>query len=179
MNKRITRTIVLLTFLIIGTVLIVLSQTIADEHLLVSLTFYLIAGATFVGALLDPHVNKGVRYTLLILSVIYVGLGLLGAFAQNISLEIEIYCIILGSIDLFKGLVKISESIGMLKEKNKMGILFIIDALIEVTLGILMIIEMNETLRIHVILIGIDALYEGTIKFFNEIVEERLEEKKV
>ena len=92
----------------------------------------------------------------------------------NITLEIALYCVFLGSLDLFKGIVKLIEAGMMQKERNKMCYLFFVDSLVEIVLGVLMIIELNATIRTHVVLIGIDIVYEGIIKFINEYVEAKL-----
>ena len=36
-----------------------------------------------------------------------------------------------------------------------------------------MVIELSASLRMHMILVGGDAIYEGIIKFINEISEEK------
>ena len=54
-----------------------------------------------------------------------------------------------------------------------MAFLFLIDSLFEIAIGILMVIELSASLRMHMILVGGDAIYEGIIKFINEILEEK------
>lgn len=171
------RIIVLIVFLVFGIALLPDSQLIKSEHSLTAMTFFSIAFVTLIGAVLDSKVNKVIRFSLIGLSLVYMALGFVGQFTDEYALEITVYCLILGIADIVKSLVKIIEASIMLKEKNKMCILFFIDSLIELTLGILMCVEFNEALRLHVILISMDMIFEGIIKFINEYVEERMEKK--
>ena len=173
------RIIVLLVFLIVGIALIPASQLIKDEHILAATTFFSIAVATLVGSILDSKSNPFIRYSLIGIAIAYLALGFVGLFSNKEVLEIAIYCMILGIADIIKGLVKTIEAFIMLKEKNKMCILFFIDSIVEITIGILMCIEVNEALKLHVILISVDMMFEGIIKFANEYVEERMEQKQV
>ena len=174
MRKKIGKYIILVVFAIVGFALFVCSYAIENDRALVASTFFLTALTTFLGAYLDPRLNKFIRATFIAISFACLALGFFGIFMANITLEIALYCVFLGSLDLFKGIVKLVEAGMMQKERNKMCYLFFVDSLVEIVLGVLMIIELNATIRTHVVLIGIDIVYEGIIKFINEYVEAKL-----
>ena len=79
-------------------------------------------------------------------------------------------------LELLNGITELIEAIAIFKHKsNVMGVLFTIDAVFEVVLSILLIIEGQHALRTHVILISADLFFEGTIKLINQYVEDRKE----
>ena len=170
-RERITS---LITFLLGGLVLILLSFSYQDDRSLLSLTFLMLAALTFIGTILDPHCEKETRIALHICSGISFVFCVIGMMIDEGSLSLDHYCMMFGIYGIIKGVVKTYEAINIFREKNKMATLFLIDSLFEIAIGILMLIELSASLRMHVILVGGDAIYEGIIKAINE----RLEEKK-
>ncbi len=163
----------LITFLIGGAVLILLSNSFDDLRSLLALTFGLLAALTFIGTILDPHCEKETRIALHILSGASLLFCIFGMMIHEDVLSLDTYCLIFGIYGIVKGVVKTYEAINIFREKNKMAFLFLIDSLFEIVIGILMVIELSASLRTHMILIGGDAIYEGIIKFINEILEEK------
>ena len=163
----------LVTFIVGGVVLIVLSSSFATERDLLALTFGLLAALTFIGTILDPHCEKETRIALHILSVASIVFCILGMMISADWFTLDRYCILFGIYGIVKGLVKTYEAINIFKEKNKMAFLFLIDSLFEIAIGILMLVELSNSLRLHIFLVGADAIYEGIIKFINEYIEEK------
>ena len=163
----------LVTFIVGGVVLILLSSTFDDARSMLALTFGLLAALTFIGTILDPHCELETRIALHFLSAVAIVLCVLGMMVRSEWFTVDRYCIFFGIYGIIKGVVKIYEAINIFKEKNKLAALFLADSLFEVAIGIIMIIELSSSLRLHVFLIGADAIYEGTIKFINEYLEEK------
>lgn len=175
--RKYHRYIVLVSFLIGAILLFIFSQTFKSRHNLVTAVFLTISIVTFIGTIFDHKVMRYIRFLLLGTSIAFLVMSFVGLTLKETRLEVELYCLILGIFDIVKGLIKIGEAIYVLKDKNKMGYLFLLDAAVEILLGVLMCIELEETLRTHVILIGINILYEGVMKFINEFVEDKLGQK--
>ena len=169
-RERITS---LVTFIVGGTVLILLSSSFDDARSMLALTFGLLAALTFIGTILDPHCEKETRIALHILSGISIVFCVAGMMIRDEWFTVDRYCMLFGIYGIIKGLVKTYEAINIFKEKNKMAFLFLIDSLFEISIGILMLVELSASLRLHMFLIGADAIYEGVIKFINEIIEEK------
>ena len=163
----------LIIFLVGGAVLILLSTSLDDDFHLLALTFGLLAALTFIGTILDPHCEKETRVALHILSGVSLLFCIFGVMIKKDWFTLDRYCILFGVFGIVKGLVKTYEAINIFKEKNKMAFLFLVDSLFEIAIGILMLIELAESLRLHMILVGGDAIYEGIIKFVNEFIEEK------
>ena len=163
----------LVTFLIGGAVLILLSNSFDDLRSLLALTFGLLAALTFIGTILDPHCEKETRIALHVLSGVSLLFCIFGMMISGDKLSLDTYCLMFGVYGIVKGAVKTYEAINIFREKNKLAFLFLIDSLFEIVIGILMVIELSSSLRLHMILVGGDAIYEGIIKFVNEILEEK------
>ena len=163
----------LIVFLVGGIVLILLSSTFDDARSQLALTFGLLAALTFIGTILDPHCEKETRVALHILSGAAIVFCMAGMMIRGEWFTVDKYCMLFGIYGIVKGLVKTYEAINIFKEKNKMEFLFLSDSLFEIAIGILMLVELSASLRLHVFLIGADAIYEGVIKFINEYIEEK------
>ena len=145
----------------------------SDFYLVAVLSLGL-AVVTFVASLLDPHINQNLRLIIMAFGVLFFILSMLGLLLTENNMPVSVYCLIFAILEILNGITELNEAIGLLKEKNyTMGVLFVIDALIEITLGILMSVERHSTLRTHVILISADLFFEGIIKLINEYVEDK------
>ena len=163
----------LIVFLVGGIVLVILSSTFDDARSQLALTFAILAALTFIGTILDPHCELETRIALHILSGMAIVLCVIGMTIPIEKFSIDLYCFLFGIYGIVKGVVKTYEAINIFREKNKMGFFFLADSLFEIVIGVLMIIEKSAALRLHVFMIGADAIYEGIIKFINEKVEEK------
>lgn len=159
---------------VLGGISLLLFLLIKSDYLIVGLLCLVLALVVFIPALLDPHLNKNLRVALLVIGLLFFIASMLGFLLEEEAFPVTIYCLVLAVLEIINGIAELLEGVETIKEKNYvMGILFIVDALIEITLGILMSFERNETLRLHVTLISADLFFEGTIKLINEYVEER------
>ncbi len=163
----------LITFVTGGLVLVLLSFSYQDDFSLLALTFLMLAALTFIGTVLDPHCEKETRIALHICSVAALVFCILGMMIYKEWFTLDRYCMLFGIYGIVKGLVKTYEAINIFKEKNKLAFLFLIDSLFEIAIGIMMLIELSSSLRLHVIFVGGDAMYEGIIKAVNEYLEEK------
>ena len=162
------------TFLLGGAALIISSLLIPEDFFLIVVLCLVLALVTFIPTLLDPHIHKNLRITSLIIGLLFFIASMVGLLIHEENLPPYVYCLIFAILEIINGIAELNEGVAVIKEKNYvMGILLVIDALIEITLGILMSIERHSTLRTHVILISADLFFEGTIKLINEYVEER------
>ena len=132
----------------------------------------IMAATTFFTTYYDTHINKVVRQMLIVTSIAFVLVALLGVWLKG-KINVGTYCIIFGTIEALTGAAKIVEAIDLIKNKHKMGFAFLCDAIIEVVLGVLMIIEKDERLVLHINLIAADKIYEGAIKLINMEIHER------
>ena len=169
-RDRVTQLVV---YIVAGIVLILLSQSFQTDVSLLALTFGLLAAITFIGTILDPRCKNYIRAALHVTSFIFLICCVLGMMVQKDWFTLDRYCVLFGILGIIKGSVKLVESLYIFKDKNKMAFLFLADSLFEIVIGVLMCIEVSEALRMHVILIGGDAIYEGIIKFINEYFEEK------
>lgn len=161
-------------FLLGGFTLILASQFMDSDYYIVVTLCFVLSLVVFIPGILDPHLHPRLRLFVLFVGVLFFIASLFGLLLNEDSFLISIYCLIFAILEILNGILELNEGVAMIKEKNYvMGVLFIIDALFEVTLGILMSIERHSTLRTHVILISADLIFEGTIKLINEYVEER------
>ena len=167
--------IIFVIFLLGGTALILLSNFFPNEYHLVSLLSLIMGIITISTALLDLHLDKRVKILTIIVGLLFAINPLIGLILKEETYSIETYCMVFAIIEICNGIMEMSEALLLLKEKNNMWVAFLIDAFIEIILGMLMIRERDETLRTHVILIGMDLYFEGFIKFINKILEERNE----
>ena len=159
----------------VGGIVLILSSLFIPSNFFVVVVFCLVlAVVVFVPGLLDSHLNQNLRVALLVIGLLFFIAAMVGLLLEDDNLPVWVYCIIFAILEIINGVAELFEGIDIIREKNYvMGVLFIIDALIEITLGILMSIEREESLRTHVILISVDLFFEGTIKLINEYVEER------
>ena len=161
-------------FVIGGIALILSSLFIKNNHTVVSILCFVLAVVVFLPALLDTRVHPNLRVTLLVIGLLFLIASMFGLLIDEENFPTSIYCLIFAILEIINGIAELNEGVEIIKQKNYvMGILFIIDALIEITLGVLMSIERHATLRTHVILISADLFFEGIIKLINEYVEER------
>lgn len=161
-------------FLLGAIVLIFVSNFVPDDYYLTSILCFVLAVVTFVPAILDSHLNYSLRLTIMVVGLLFFIASMLGLLLEQDSFPLAVYCLVFGIIEIINGIFELNEAVALIKEKNYvMGILFILDSLIEVVLGILMVIERHSTLRLHITLIASDLAFEGTIKLINEYVEDR------
>ena len=171
MRERLTS---LLAVVIAGVVLIILSFSYQSNRALLALKFGLLAAITFIGTVMDHHCKNAIRITLHAISVFAIVLCVVGCMVTEEKFSLDIYALIFGIYGIAKGIIKTVETSFKFAEKNKMAWLFLADSIFEIVIGILMCIEMSEAIRVHLILIGGDAVYEGAIKFINEFVEQKI-----
>ena len=172
--KKISRFITFVTFMSAGVGLILTSLFLQDDFMVVVTLCFALATVTIVAGVLDPHLNQKLRITIIIIGFLFAVAAAVGLILQEGALTVSTYCLIFAILEIINGIAELNEGVGVIKEKNYvMGVLFIVDAVIEIVLGILMSIERHETLRTHVILIAADLFFEGIIKLINEYVEER------
>ncbi len=161
-------------FLLGAIVLILVSNFVPDDYYLISILCFVLAVVTFVPTILDPHLNYSLRLTIMVVGLLFFIASMLGLLLEQDSFPLTVYCLVFAIIEIINGIFELNEAVALIKEKNYvMGILFILDSLIEVVLGILMVIERHSTLRLHITLIASDLAFEGTIKLINEYVEDR------
>lgn len=162
------------SFLLGGIALILSSLFIQEDFFIIVVLCLVLSFVTIIPTLLDPHLHPNLRVTSLIIGLFFFIASMVGLLIHEENLPPYVYCLIFAILEMINGVAELNEGVAIIKEKNYvMGVLFIIDALIEITLGILMSIERHSTLRTHVILISADLFFEGTIKLINEYVEER------
>ena len=138
-----------------------------DQYHTITILFALMGLCTVCATIFDPYILRQFK----IIIVVAGGLFFLGTVV-GLSIEhlinISIYCVIFGGVEIFSGVAKVNEALGMIfKEKNKLGWAFLCDAIIEIVLGTLMIIEREAELKVHLNLIAIDKIYECSIKILN------------
>ena len=160
-------------FILGATGLILLSLFLPSDFYLVSLTFLIVGLITIVSGLLDKDVRESTRLVILILGLLYFVFSMIGLLFTETNLSVPLYCIFLGSLDIVKGLGEIVEVVNKFKRKNMMAIAFLIDGLIDLVLGILMVIEKDSTLRLHVNLIAGDCYFECIIRIIDEAIAEK------
>ena len=178
---KLRKIIISLWYIAVAGALIPIGLGLDNLNHIVAITCCLIASATFVSTFISSEHEK-MTYALYALSLFYVGLGTVGFIFKQYELNINVYCVLLGLTDCISAFVKAQEAIHELREGRKIGFLFMLDAAIEMGLGIAMCIEKEETLRTHIVLIACDCVYEGIIKFFKydeyiEYEEEHKDEK--
>ena len=172
--KNISRFITFAVFILCGVGLIFTSLFLESDFMVVVTLSFALAAVTIVAGLLDPHLNSRLRLIIIATGILFFVASMIGLLLTEANLPVSVYCLIFAILEIINGILELNEGVGVIKEKNYvMGALFIIDAIIEIVLGILMSIERHETLRHHVILIAADLFFEGTIKLINEYVEER------
>ena len=161
-------------FMLCGIALLLTSLLIpSDFHVCVILCFVLFL-VVFIPGWLDPHLNFNLRITILVVGLLFFLAAMVGLLIHEENFPVWVFCIVFSILEIINGITELNEGVAIIKEKSyMMGVLFIIDALFEIVLGVLMVIERQEALRSHVILISIDLFFEGTIKLINEYVEER------
>ena len=169
--RRRDRIIVLFTMVLLGVIIILLSQSTSSQHNLLVIAFAILAVAIFISVALDHNCKTGLRIALFSLVVIAMIMTIIGFFLTEDKMNIQLFTIFLGSFDIASALAKGAEAFFILKEKNKMGLLFLVSSIFELVIGIMMIIEKNATLELHAILIGSNLAYEGVIKFLNDLYE--------
>lgn len=167
------RFIVFGAFVLGGIALLLMTRFYKDYFYLVSFLMLLIAVIGITNALLDPHLNPYLRVAFLVISLLFLIGSMVGLLIKEDNMPLPIYCLILGILEIINGGAELTEAWHLLKEKNFIWIPFALDALFEVVLGILMVIERDETLRFHTTLISIDLMVEGTLKLINEFVEDK------
>ena len=161
-------------FLLGGIALILSSLFIQEDFFVVVVLCLVLSFVTIIPTLLDPHLHPNLRVTSLVIGLMFFVAAMVGLLIHEENLPPITYCLVFAILEMINGVAELNEGVAIIKEKNYvMGVLFIIDALIEITLGILMSVERHSTLRTHVILISADLFFEGTIKLINEYVEER------
>ena len=172
-SKR-NRYFIIIIFYLAAISLILISALVKDASHFIEILFFSLAGLTIVGTLLDSRIDKKLRIGLLSIGGFFLVGGILCLILKNPGyVNVSTLCIIFGVLEILSGLIKVVETIMLAKEHNFMAHLFTVEVVFEITLGILMIIERESGIRLHLNLIAAEKLYEGTIKFFNEFVEER------
>lgn len=156
--------------------LVALGLLLKNHYFLIIVLSMIMAATTYFTTYYDIHINKVIRQLLIFVSFAFVVVALVGVWFKG-HMDAATFSIVFGATEAFSGLIKIVEAIDLLRRKNKIGFAFLCDALIEVVLGVLMIIEKDETLVLHVNLIAADKIYEGTIKLIHIILHERKLEK--
>ena len=162
------------TFVLASLALVLFSLFFSSDFHLVAIAFLLVSIVTLISTFLDPHIYRQLRIIFYVIGGGLLAASIAGFILTELNISVEAYCIVYAIMEIISGGVKVFEGIIILKEKNKMGILFIIDGLIEVALGTQMAIEKEEGLRIHLYLIASDKLYEGIIKLINAFVEDKM-----
>ena len=167
------RFIIFGAFLIGGGVLLLLTFLFKYDFYLVSFMLFILFAISIIGALFDQHINPYLRVAFLVVGLLFLIASMVGLLIKEDNLELPIYCLILAILEIINGCAESVETYHLFKEKNKMWILLAIDSLFEIVLGVLMVFEKHETLRLHSTLIAADLFFEGTIKFINEYVEDK------
>lgn len=168
------RFIALGAFLLGGIALILSSLFIQEDFFVIVVLCLVLSFVTIIPTLLDSHLHPNLRITSLVIGLMFFVAAMVGLLIHEENLSPITYCLVFAILEMINGVAELNEGVAIIKKKNYvMGVLFVIDALIEITLGILMSIERHSTLRTHVILISADLFFEGTIKLINEYVEER------
>ena len=161
-------------FVLGGAILILSVLFNTNNFYIVSTLCFVLFLVVFIPTLLDPHLKYFLRISLLVIGLFFLLASLVGLLIHEENLPTHTYCLIFALLEVLNGVAEFCEGVDIVKEKNYvMGALFIVDALIEITLGVLMTIERDETLRIHITLISADLFFEGIIKLINEFIEER------
>ena len=161
-------------FVLSGVALLLTSLFVPSDFYVAVILCFVLSLVVFIPGWLDPHLNFNLRITILVVGLLFFIASMLGLLLHEDNFPVWVFCIVFAILEVINGITELNEGVIIIKEKNYvMGVLFIIDALFEIVLGVLMIIERQEALRSHVILISIDLFFEGTIKLINEYVEER------
>lgn len=162
---KIKKIIITVWYIAIAGAMIPIGLLFNNLNHIIAFTCLFIASATFISTIISSEHEK-MTYALYTLSLFYLVLSATGFIFKNYEFNVSVYCVLLGLTDLISGFVKAIEAAHELKEGRRIGWLFVIDALIEGTLGVLMCIEKEHTLRTHIVLIASDCIYEGIIKYF-------------
>ena len=171
-----SRFIVFGVFILAGIVLILCSQFLKSDFYLASALCFVLALVIIVSGFLDPHLNDYLRVAVLVVGLLFIIGFAVGPLVTEQNLSVFVYILIFSILELLNGITELIEAIAIFKHKSYvMGVLFTIDAVFEVVLSILLIVEGQHALRTHVILISADLFFEGTIKLINQYVEDRKE----
>lgn len=161
-------------FVLGGIALLLSSLFVPSDFYVCTILCFVLFLVVFIPGWLDPHLNFNLRITILVVGLLFFLASLVGLLIHEENFPVWVFCIVFAVLEIINGITELNEGVAIIKEKSYvMGILFIVDALFEIVLGILMVFERQEALRSHVILISIDLFFEGTIKLINEYVEER------
>ncbi|MCR5185087.1 MAG: hypothetical protein K6C32_03290 [Bacilli bacterium] len=158
---KIRNIIATITYILFGIAMIPIALFVVEKNVIIALTSLLLAVAVAISSITHKGKFNYVIYTLSLLFFVVASLPLI---FRDGKLTTDTFCIIFGSSECVSGLVKIIEAVHLFNIKDKMAVPFLLDSLFEIVLGVLMIIELEESVRSHVILIGIETMYEGTIK---------------
>ena len=144
-----------------------------DDYYLISILLGIVSLVVFANTILDDFMEMKMKVLFYSLSLIFAIGALLGVMLNKNIMNVTVYSIVFGGLEIISGMVKSFEAIMTLIKKRKIGIFMLIDGLAEIVMGVLMIIEKEEALRLHVNLIVGEKIYEGTIKTINAALEEK------
>lgn len=172
-KSKVSRYFLLFAFLLVATFLVLCAIFFPGDIHLVATAFLLVSFITLLSTFLDRHIEKRLRIIFYVLGGILLVASIVGFVLTETQISTDAYCLVYAILEITSGVVKIYEGITIVKEKNKMGYLFILDGIIEAGLGIMVAIEKEEGLKMHLYYIAADKVYEGIIKFINSIIEEK------
>lgn len=177
-TKKANKYITFGVFILCAAALVVFHFFRQETFLIVIFMFLVLAAVTAITTLLERGMELKLRIMFYVLSGILLAGGLVGIILKETLLPVALYSFIFGIGELLSGAVKMYEGIMMVIKKNKMGVFFVFDALVEITMGVIVVIRKDAVIYKHLNLIAADKLYEGSIKLINSIIEERHEEKE-
>ena len=165
--------------LLAATGLLFLGLFFKDNFYLISILLGIVALTVFANTFLDDFMDMKIRRLFYALALLFVVGALVGVLLTNQVMSVDVYSIVFGGLEIVSGIVKSFESIMTLIKKRKIGIFMLIDGLAEIVMGILMLIEKEEALRLHVNLIVGEKIYEGVVKTINASLEEKHHQKEL
>ena len=167
------RIIPFVTFLVAATVCIILCRFLASDYYLVASVCIAFATAILIPSYLEEHLNSRLRIILFLISGLLLVLALLSLVMTEANLDLKTFCLFFAIIELINGIAEVFEGIFLLKKKDYLAFALFVSALLEIVLGVLMIFERHETLRLHMYLLGANLYFEGIAKFVSETIKER------
>lgn len=102
----------------------------------------------------------------------------LGFILMAKKLDLSKICLFWGIFEVVEGAFEVQHLIVLLKEKDYIAILELAITAIQIVFGILLCINTEEEIKLHLIIVGIVFILSAIAQILGTVIEHRKEEKK-
>ena len=172
--------VLIVAHILAGVSLMLLSIFLKEDshhYNLMIIAFFIFSILSLLACALDENNKLPMRIAYCVVGLTAMIFGLILIMAKD-KISIIAACIMMGVLEIINSGVKTEEIIHRIRLKDWFGLLLMPSISAELVLGVILCIEKEPSIQLHLILIGVTLSYESVVLFAFEFIAKYREKRK-